>query len=85
VVPVLCSGFLWEGGCADSNYCEVSFDLLLVLSVSEALFCGFDCLFLYLSLCFLLIVYEMFYTARYLASKFGTSSGVFDLIGFLCC
>jgi len=28
VFPVLCSGFLWEGGCADSNYCEVSFDFL---------------------------------------------------------
>ena len=25
-VPVLCSGFLWKGGCADSNYREVSFN-----------------------------------------------------------
>ncbi len=23
-LPVLCSGFLWADGCADSNYCEVS-------------------------------------------------------------
>ena len=29
--PVLCSGFLWEVGCADSNYCEVSFDFLSFL------------------------------------------------------
>jgi hypothetical protein len=28
VFPVLHSGFLWEVGCADSNYCEVSFDFL---------------------------------------------------------
>jgi hypothetical protein len=24
-VPVLCSGLLWAGSCADSAYCEVSF------------------------------------------------------------
>ena len=30
-VPVLCSGFLWADGCADSNYCEVSFDFFLFL------------------------------------------------------
>jgi hypothetical protein len=26
VFPVLCSGFLWADGCADSDYCEVRSD-----------------------------------------------------------
>ena len=85
VFPVLCSGFFWEGGCADSNYCEVSFDLILVLFVSEVLFCGFDRLFLHLSLRFCWLFDEAGYTARYLALKIGTNSKVFDLIGLLCC
>ena len=77
--PVLRSGFFWEVGCADSNYCEVSFDLILVLFVSEALFCGFDCLFLHLSLRFFVdYLMKRFHTARYLAAKNGTNSG--DLI-----
>ncbi len=34
---VLCSGFLWADGCADSNYCEVSsysFYLVFLMALS---------------------------------------------------
>jgi hypothetical protein len=37
VLPVLCFGFFWEGAGADSNYCEVSFDLIIFLLFLEAL------------------------------------------------
>jgi hypothetical protein len=64
----------------------VSFDLILVLFVSDAFFCGFDCLFLHLSLRFFVVfLMKRLYTARYLALKIGTNSKGFDLIGFLCC
>jgi hypothetical protein len=39
-VPVLCSGFLWADGCADSNYCEVSSYFCFYLFLL-AVFCGF--------------------------------------------
>ena len=40
VVPVLCSGFLWADGCADSAYCEVrSYVYFPFLSTDS--FCGF--------------------------------------------
>ncbi len=51
-VPVLCSGLLWADGCADSNYCEVSFDFL-----TFPVGCWFFCLLIAVSL--LLIIYEM--------------------------
>jgi len=38
--PVLCSGFLWADGCADSAYCEVSFYVYFVF-LSTVPFCGF--------------------------------------------
>ncbi len=37
VLPVLCSGFFWEGAGADSNYCEVNFDLIIFLLFLEVL------------------------------------------------
>ncbi len=59
----------------------MSFDLILVLFVSEALFCGFDCLFLHLSLRFFVdYLTKRFYTVRYLVLKIGTNSKVFFLI-----
>ena len=39
----------------------------------------------YLSLRFCWLLMKRFHTARYLAAKIGTNSGVFDLIGLLCC
>ncbi len=51
-VPVLCSGFLWADGCADSSYCEVSsysyfsFFLLAVSAVLVSL--SFYCCWLLL-------------------------------------
>ncbi len=38
-VPVLCSGFLWADGCADSDYCEVSFSFLPFGSFCGSGFC----------------------------------------------
>ena len=41
-VPVLCSGFLWEGGCADSNYCKVSsYSFFLVFLIALSAVFGF--------------------------------------------
>ena len=37
MLPVLCFGIFWEGAGADSNYCEVSFDLIIFLLFLEAL------------------------------------------------
>ncbi len=37
MLPVLCSGFFWEGDGADPNYCEVGFDLIIFLLFLEAL------------------------------------------------
>jgi hypothetical protein len=46
-VSVLCSGFLWADGCADSNYCEVSsYSYFSFLPVG--CFCGFVSVFLLL-------------------------------------
>jgi hypothetical protein len=77
VLPVLCSGFFWEGGCADSNYCEVSFCFNYISFVSRGSFCGSDCLLLYC--CFAVdYLIKRCHTARYLAAKNGTNTG--DLI-----
>ncbi len=53
------------------------------LFCSEASFRGFDCL-LFIC-CFAVVCYLMkrFDSARYLAAKIGTNSGVFDLMGLL--
>ena len=48
-VPVLCSGFLWEGGCADSNYCEVSFDSFFFCFLS--LCCDSGCVYMLFCCC----------------------------------
>ncbi len=37
VFPVLCSGFFWADGCADSNYCEVSSDYFFLEFLSAVL------------------------------------------------
>ncbi len=55
----------------------MSLDLIILLFVSEALFCGFDCLFLHLSLRFFVdYLMKCFYIARHLAAKIGNNSGV---------
>ena len=51
VVPVLCSGFLWADGCADSTYCEVSFPFF-----STGSFCDFG-FSVFLSL-FVVVVFD---------------------------
>ncbi len=70
-VPVLCSGFLCADGCADSNYCEVSFDFFLLL---ESLLTCF----------FVVVDYLMkrFGFSCCLSLKLGTNFKVFDLISF---
>ena len=42
-VSVLCSGFLWADGCADSSYCEVSsYAYFLFLSIDSFCSVGFS-------------------------------------------
>ncbi len=49
-VPALCSGFLWADGCADSDYCEVSFSFLpLVLSAVPVFLSSYCCWLLLIS------------------------------------
>ncbi len=86
VLPVLCSGFLWKGGCADSNYREVSsnsyflpFFLRLFSVVLVAILLFFFFLF------FLLIFNGAFCFERYLAAKNGTNCWVLYSIGFFFC
>ena len=75
VLPVLCSGFFWEGGCADSNFREVSSDSYFFLFL-EAL----SAVLVVLYCCFAVVDYliKRCHNARYLAAKNGTNNG--DLI-----
>ena len=54
----------------------MSFDLIIVLLFPEALFCGSDCLFVICRFAFVDYLMKRFDSARYLAAKNGTNSGV---------
>ncbi len=81
MVPVLCSGFLWADGCADSNYCEVSSSSYFPYLSFVFLRIGFSVFLLLLAVVDYLM--KCFHIARHLAAKFGTNSWFFDLMGLL--
>ncbi len=74
-VPVLCSGFLWADGCADSNYCEVSsYSYFSFLPLG--CFCGSGFSVFLLLLAVVDYLMRCFHIARHLAAKIGTNFAI---------